>query len=74
MATAVSMKRGWFYECLTELDLEPLRLCPSLLCSDPGHGNSLWNEAFQTHANHYVRVTVHRCTLIPRFYRSGALQ
>ncbi|KAM7372984.1 hypothetical protein PAMP_007872 [Pampus punctatissimus] len=40
MVMAMSVKQGWFYECLTELDLETLRLRPSLLCSDPGHGNS----------------------------------
>lgn len=57
MVTAVSVKRGWFYECLTELDLETLRLRPSLLCSDPRHGK-LPREAFLSHANHYVSVTV----------------
>lgn len=63
MVTAVSVKQGWFYECLTELRRETLS--PSIsacLCSDPSHGNSSptlkgRNEDFLSHANHYLRVT-----------------
>lgn len=64
MVTAVSVKQGWFYECLTDLPTGGSR-SPSIsacLCSDPSHGISSptlkgRNEAFLSHATHYLRVT-----------------
>lgn len=59
MVTAVSVKRGWFYECLTELDFgDSASLSISALLWSWPRKLFLWNEAFLSHANHYVRVTV----------------